>query len=140
MGSAVAVPRRRRARRVAGGRRRWFGESGQGACERARGTRCGTSKDADARDRWGSGVLRCSGHGGGEVAAARSFGGGVVKGGEVQREGRGRRGAGARRVDASAKQRRNWSWPGATQRGGGRRGAVGGEREQRGKLGKKTGT
>ena len=26
----------------------------------------------------GSGVLRCSGHGGGEVAAARSFGGGVA--------------------------------------------------------------
>ena len=66
--------------------------------------------------------------------------GGVAKGGEVQREGRGRRGAGARRVDASAKQRRSWSWPGATQRGGGWRGAVGGEREQRGKLGKKTGT
>ena len=54
-------------------RRRWFGETGQGVCERARGTRCGTSRDADARDRWGSGVLRCSGHGGGEVATARRF-------------------------------------------------------------------
>ena len=79
------------------------------------------------------GAAAGSGHGGGEVAAARSFGGGVAKEGEVQREGRGRRGAGARRVDASAKQRRSWSWPGATQRGGGRRGAVGGEREQRGR-------
>ena len=95
---------------------------------------------SEVRANWGSLVLQRARHGGVGVAAARSFGGGVAKGGEVQREGRGRRGAGARRVDASAKQRRSWSWPRATQRGGGRRGAVGGEREQRGKLGKKTGT
>jgi len=62
--------------------------------------------------------------------------GGVAKGGEVQREGRGRRGAGARRVDASAKQRRSWSWPGATQRGGRPAHGTGGEREQRDRQGK----
>ena len=32
-------------------------------------------------------MLRCSGHGGGEVAAARSFGGGVAKGGSSSARG-----------------------------------------------------
>ena len=82
------------------------------------------------------GAAAGSGHGGGEVAAARSFGGGVAKGGSSSARGAGSRSSWGRHV----KRRRSRTWPGATQRGGGRRGAVGGEREQIAKLGKKTGT
>ena len=57
--------------------------------------------------------------------------GGLAKGGEVQREAKGGGGGAARRVGASAKQRRSWSWPGASQRGGRAAHGTGGEREQR---------
>ena len=91
---------------------------------------------SEVRANWGSLVLQRARHGGVGVAAARSFGGGVAKGGSSSARGAGSRSAWGRHV----KRRRSRTWPGATQRGGGRRGAVGGEREQRGKLGKKTGT
>ena len=91
---------------------------------------------SEARANWGSLVLQRARHGGVGVAAARSFGGGVAKGGSSSARGAGSRSAWGRHV----KRRRSRTWPGATQRGGRRRGAVGGEREQRAKLGKKTGT
>ena len=61
--------------------------------------------------------------------------GGVAKGGSSSARGAGSRSAWGRHV----KRRRSRTWPGATQRGGGRRGAVGGEK-QRNREGKKTGT
>ena len=65
--------------------------------------------------------------------------GGVAKGGEVQREGRGRRGASMRRVESSRREVAREGGP--ERRAGGVAPSVGGEREQRSwRKGKRTQT
>ena len=136
------------------------GEGGRGSAAAERSSPATTEgaaafwgfRSSERAKEWGKRRLRCSG-----FSSARELGvlgaaagsprrrrgggretvlGGVAKGGSSSARGAGSRSSWGRHV----KRRRSWIWPGASQRGGGRRGAVGGEREQRGKLGMKTGT
>ena len=85
--------------------------------------RCWVSKGAEARARWEAGVLRCSGHGGGEVAAARSFWA------AWRREGR----SSAKEEGVEELLCDAWKLAGgrAAQSGGRAAHGIGGEREQR---------
>ena len=114
-----------------GGWRRWCSWVwGWGIGKQTKGTGCGAICSAQARARLRAGALRRARHGGVAVAAARRFWarrGGVARGGGSSARGQWvQELAGAPR-EAEAKS----DLAGATQRGGGRRGAVGGEREQR---------
>jgi len=80
-------------------------------------------------------VLQRSLHGGVAVAAAwAALEAAWVRGTAGEAPARGRRAVG-RRVGASAKQRRSWSWPGRR-----RPARFGGAGSRAGRLGKKTGT
>ena len=113
-----------------GGRRRCSWVWGWGIGKQTKGMVCGAICSAQARARTRAGALRRARHGGVAVAAARRFWarrGGVARGGGSSARGQWvQELAGAPR-EAEAKS----DLAGATQRGGGRRGAVGGEREQR---------
>ena len=114
-----------------GGWRQWCSWVwGWGIGKQTKGMVCGAICSAQARARTRAGALRRARHGGVAVAAARRFWarrGGVARGGGSSARGQWvQELAGAPR-EAEAKS----DLAGATQRGGGRRGAVGGEREQR---------
>ena len=82
-------------------------------------------------------MLRCSGHGGGEVAAARSFGGGVAMEGSPSAMAKG----GGEFLGDAWKPRGAGGGAGRAAQSGGRAAhGTGGEREQRDRHGKKTGT
>ena len=102
-GSGMVGSRRRRARRRAGGRRWRSGGSERGSGEGVRGMCCGGALGAEARASWGSGALRCAGHGDGEVAAAELGWGGAARGGSSARGG-GSRGSQGCHVRRQAKQ------------------------------------
>ena len=76
-------------------------------------------------------MLQRSLHGGVAVAAAwAALEAAWVRGTAGEAPARGRRAVG-RRVGASAKQRRSWIWPGATQRGGRAAHGTGGGKQRR---------
>ena len=132
----MAVPRRRRASRGCGWTAALVWGVWAGSVRESGETRCGTSRGADACDRRGSGVLRCSGHGGGEVAAARSFGGGVAMEGSPSAMAKG----GGELLCDAWKPARARGGAGRRPRAAAERRFAGGEREQRGRQGKeKTG-
>ena len=82
-------------------------------------------------------MLRCSGHGGGEVAAARSFGGGVAREGSSSAMAKG----GGEFLGDAWKPRGAGGGAGRAAQSGGRAAhGTGGEREQRERHGKKIGT
>jgi hypothetical protein len=106
-----------------GGWRRWCSWVwGWGIGKQTKGTGCGAICNAQARARSRAGALRRARHGGVAVAAARRFRAAWRREGAPARGGGGSRSLWRRHV----KRRRSWIWPGAIQRGGGRRGAVGG--------------
>ena len=68
------------------------------------GIGCGGALGAEARVSWGSGALRCAGHGDGVVAAVELGWGDVARGGGSSVRKGGRRGVWARRVGDHGKQ------------------------------------
>ena len=125
------------ARRRSVERRRRSGVSGQGKSERARKRNEESFLEPRrARGKGEIGVLSWAIHGGVRGGGRLDSSGWRGEGRGHQRDGKGRWGVSGRRVEATRSRR----WRGeAAQSGGGRRGAVGGEK-QRNREGKKTGT
>ena len=126
------------ARRRSVERRRRSVASGQGKSERVRGKDQGEPPGSGARERKEQRALSWPGHGGGEVAAARSFWAAWRREGAPERGESGSRGQGVT-SGAAAKLELASGWPRAAARGVAP--SVGGGREQRSwRKGKRTQT